>query len=438
MLAGGAGAAAVTRSANGAAGAGQPSGHFFVYGMPGTAEGNSTLQGGTGPAARALARSSPTAIASKLAAAPVASPDQRTLALVTVDETESAARVTLSLIDTTSFAIAAQGTLRLAGLPARTNILPTAVFAPGTSVVALVLAITSPSDWRTISKIDATGGTRRIPAATWRSHHELAYFDAGTGRFTGPFSLADAPSLVLSTVAATGTDLLLWTTQEPQPMAHLKARPEPAPVSRLAAYPLGGGQARFSVPSPGPWPGGEPVLTLASGDVARLLAGRDMQVWSARTGRLATTAITAIEEVWAKPSAVTMTQRPDGTLLLVKAGIGRAVVVDPARSFRVRAQVDFPVPAVAYGGPASKAVLSPDGDILYVLGAKAGGLSGYDVGTGALRASYSHGQHYSGLYQLASGALLATGTASPRVSFFSPSLRLLGSMQTTLFVADVF
>ncbi len=364
------------------------------------------------------------------------SPDRSTLALVTVDEAESAASVTLSLIDTASFAIAAQGSLRLAGLPARTNILPTAVFAPGTSVVALVLAITSPSNWRTIVKKDATRGTRSLPAATWRSHHELAYFDRRTGEFAGPFSLGDAPSLALSTIAANGRDLFLWTTEEPQPSDAGKGRP--APVSRLSVYPLRGGSARLSVPSPGPWPSGEPVITLPDGDIARLVEGRDMQVWSA-AGHLTSIRIAAIEEVFAKAAAVTMTPRPDGTLLLSKPGIGRAVVVDPVHSFRVRSQVDFPVPALAYGGPASKAVLSPAGDVLYVLGARAvGGLAAYDVATGTLRASYSHGHHYCGLYQLSSGSLLAVGTDSPRVSFFSSSLRPLGSMDTTLFVADVF
>lgn len=450
MLAGGVGAAAlvvlpdlafagsasaITTAATDAVAVGRGPGHFFVYGLPGTAErGSSAVQGAAGPAARALVRSSPIAMASKLAAGPVMSPDQSTLALVTVDEAESAASVTLSLIDTASFAIAAQGSLRLAGLPARTNILPTAVFAPGTSVVALVLAITSPSNWRMITKKD--GGTRSLLAATWRSHHELAYFDRRTGEFTGPFSLGDAPSLALSTAAANAHDLFLWTTEEPQPGQAAKGRP--APVSRLSVYPLGGGSARLSVPSPGPWPAGEPVITLPDGDIARLVEGRDMQVWSA-AGHLTSTRIAAIEEVFAKAAAVTVTPRPDGMLLLSKPGIGRAIVVDPAHSFRVRSQVDFPVPALAYGAPASKAVLSPAGDVLYVLGPRAvGGLSAYDVATGALRASYSRGHHYCGLYQLSSGSLLAVGTDSPRVSFFSSSLRPLGSMDTTLFVADVF
>jgi hypothetical protein len=84
-------------------------------------------------------------------------------------------------------------------------------------------------------------------------------------------------------------------------------------------------------------------------------------------------------------------------------------------------------------------VLSAAGDVLYVLGAaRSGGLSSYNVATGALMASFSQDQQYAGLYRLPSGTLLAVAAANPRLAFFSPSLSPLGSMDTTLQVSDVF
>ena len=65
-------------------------------------------------------------------------------------------------------------------------------------------------------------------------------------------------------------------------------------------------------------------------------------------------------------------------------------------------------------------MLSPAGDILYVLGpADAGGLCAYHVASGALTHSYTEGRHYAGLHQLPSGTLLAVGPEKPRLAFFS-------------------
>jgi len=101
--------------------------------------------------------------------------------------------------------------------------------------------------------------------------------------------------------------------------------------------------------------------------------------------------------------------------------------------------VDYPVPSSPGGAPASKAVLSPAGDTLYVLGgAKTGGISAYDMATGKLAGSYSHGRQYFGLYQLASGTLLTLSPGNPRLEFFSPGLSLLGTAATNLHVSAVF
>ena len=110
-----------------------------------------------------------------------------------------------------------------------------------------------------------------------------------------------------------------------------------------------------------------------------------------------------------------------------------------ADSFRAKACVRFPAPASPLGAPWSKAVLSPAGRTLYVLGpAGAGGLCAYDVASGALAGSYSEGRHYAGLYQLPSGTLLAVAPENPRLAFFSSTLSPLGTADTTLQVSAVY
>src|ERR1700733_12268605 len=178
--------------------------HVFLYGV---------LQSGSPPGGSVAATVSPTSrsgslpaavpVASNLATAPVLSPDQATVALVTVTSVSGGAQVTLTLVGTASAAIAKQGSIAITGIPEGTNILTTPVFAAGSTTIALVLAITEPAGQRQISKRDPR--TDRVvirSATTWKTHHALAYFDAGTGSFTGPFHLADQPSLALSTAVA--------------------------------------------------------------------------------------------------------------------------------------------------------------------------------------------------------------------------------------------
>jgi len=421
--------------------------HAFLYGIP---DPGSSLAASLAvarypasraaeyPAARSAAPDS-VPVAVKLAAAPVSSPDQETTALATVDSVADGARVTLTLLSGSSAAIAKQGSVTIRDVPDGASILVTPVFAPGSAIISLVMAITVPVSRRKVHKADPhTGAKVSRWATTWRSHHALAYFDQRTGAFTGPFHLANEPSLALSTAAASHSDLYLWTTREPQPgdSAHIRAR---ALLSRVSAFPLGSGKARFSESAPAPWPGGEPVVTLPNGHVARLVRGRDVQVCSARTGEVTELAIAPLSAIRAKPSAVTMQARPDGTVFMTKPGAGVAVVADPADSFRAKAHIRFPVPGAPLGAPWSKAVLSPAGDTLYVLGsAAAGGLCAYDVPSGKLAGSYSEGRQYAGLYLLPSGTLLAVAPENPRLAFFSSTLSPLGTTETTLQVSAVF
>jgi hypothetical protein len=349
------------------------------------------------------------------------------------------AKITLTLLDATSAAAAQQGSVTVTGVPHDANVLVTPVFAPGSTIVSMVLAISMPAGKRLVRKADPrTGHLVSRWATTWTSHHALAYFDQRGGAITGPFHLSGEPSLALSTAAANSSDLLIWTTREPQPDDPAEIRAQ-ASLSRLTVFPLGSGTARLSVLAPAPWPGGEPHVMLRSGDMARLVRGRDVQVCSARTGEVTELGIPAFTHGRAKPSAITMQARPDGTVFMTKPGAGVAVIADPADSFRTTAHIQFPPPAAPLGAPWSKAVLSPAGDTCYVLGpAATGGLCAYDAGSGKLVGSYSEGRQYAGLYQLPSGTLLAVRPENPRLAFFSSGLSPLGTADTNLYVSAVF
>jgi hypothetical protein len=415
--------------------------YAFLYGTRGTdpAPGGSLVAAAMRPASRTASPLTPVPVAINLAAAPVSSPDQTVTALATVNMVSDGARITLTLLDAASAAVAKQGTVTVPGVSRDANVLVTPVFAPGSAIVSLVLAITTPVGKRLVHKAHPhTGGPVIQWATVWRSHHALAYFDQRSGAMTEPFHLSDEPSLALSTAAANSSDLVLWTTREPQPgdPAELRAQ---ASLSRLSVFPLGSGKARLSALAPAPWPGGEPVSTLPTGDIARLVWGRQVQVCSARTGEVTGLGIPAFSQEHAKPSAVTMQARPDGTVFMTKPGAGTAVIADPADSFRTRTQIQFPAPASPLGAPWSKAVLSPEGETLYVLGpAATGGLCAYNVGSGKLVASYSEGRQYYGLHQLSSGDLLAVLPENPRLAFFSSDLSPLGTADTDLHVSAIF
>jgi len=375
-----------------------------------------------------------TPVAVSLASAPVLSPDQSSVALITVNSVSGGSAVTLTLVNSSTAAIEAQGTVTVSGTPAGTNIIATPVFATGTSTIAVVLGITEPTGHQPAVK---KGTGVHFDATTWQSHHALAYFDTSTGAFAGPFDLNNGPALALHTAAANTSDLFLWTTPEPQITA-VKGTASPLPT--VSVFPLGAGTPRLTAPALAPWPGHEPVVTLASGDVARFVNGSAVQVVSAQNGDTTQTAISALSARPAKPSSITMTARPDGTLFLVKPGIGRAVIADPAASFNIKAQVDFPVPGVPAGGLVHKAVLSASGETLYVLGpTKTGGLAAYDVATGKMTASFSKGSiSYTGLSLLPSGNLLAVTGNNPRLAYFSPTLEPLATANSTLQIAAVY
>ncbi len=388
--------------------------------------------------------SAPTTIAEQLSSLPVKSPDGSVLALIAVSSQQAGeTAITVRLLDTGSAGVVSAGTLPLRGLPDDTSLLLTPAFAADSATLALVLSITVPTNVRNITKAKPGGGTVTVPAATWTSHHALAYFDRSTASFAGPYELSDDPSLARVSAVADARDLFLWTVAEASATRagkSAKGSPGQAPVTRFSAFPLGKGTARFSLPAPGPWPvSGEPVVALPTGDLARLAYGRQVEIYSALTGQARQVNIAALGLPSARPGIPSMQLRPDGTVFIANPAIGRAVITDPAESFKTVSVLSYPPPATAGGAPASKAVLSSDAKTMFVLGpARIGGVSAYDVATGKLVASYAHGEQYTGIYQLASAAVLAISSASPRLTFLTPSLEPFSTADTELQVAAVF
>lgn len=413
--------------------------HFFLYGSTGplTTPG---LQGWRPPAARGAAPPAPRVVGSGLAARPARSGDGATVAFPTVQNGPGAASVTLTLVDAATSAVETTATLDLPGVPADATVLVRPVFA-GAATVALVIAVTVPTQWHTFRKTPADGPAVTTPSATWTTHHVLAYLDRASGTFAGPFDLADAPALAWTDTAADADSLYLWTIREPAVSVGTKQKPLPAPPTRLLTFPLGSGKPSRAARSAGAWPNGATGLVLSTGDVARVAEGRDLEVYSPGSGASQRIAFPELRIESARAGATTTHVRPDGTLLIANAAFGRAVVVDPAASFRTVTVLDYPRPQIALGGPDAKTALSADGTVLYTLGSAAvGGLSAYEIATGDLVATYSDGAHYSGVYQLPSGTLLAVNgnDSGSQLGFFSPSLSRLGASSTDMYVAEVF
>ena len=115
------------------------------------------------PVSRAASPPTPVPVAIKLAAAPVSSPDQAVTALATVDMVHDGAKITLTLLDATSAAVAQQGSVTVPGVPHDANVLVTPVFAPGSAIVSLVLAITMPVGKRLVRKAHPRTGSLSDP-----------------------------------------------------------------------------------------------------------------------------------------------------------------------------------------------------------------------------------------------------------------------------------
>lgn len=423
-----------------ASAASSPSSFFFLYGSTGSGttpgfEGWRPPAGGAAGSASALR-----VVGSGLAARPVRSADGALVAFPTVGTAPTGATVALSVVASATGAVQTAATLVLPGVPQDASVLVRPVFA-GTATLALVIAVSVPTGWHTFQKPHPNGSAVTTTSATWTTHHLLAYLDLGSGAFTGPFDLGDAPALAWTDAAADAEHLYLWTLREPAVSVGTKAAPLPAPPVRLLTFPLGSGRPVQSARSAGSWPSGATALVLPTGDVARVADGRDLEVYSPQTGASTRLTFAELQLQSAKAGATTVHPRPDGTLVVANAAFGRAIVLDPASAYRVVTVLDYPRPRIALGGPDAKTALSPDGTVLYTLGpAAVGGLSAYEIATGDLVASVSDGTAYSGVYQLPSSTLLAVKGAATgsTLGFFSPSLTRLGASSTDMYVAEVF
>ena len=133
--------------------------HAFLYGIPDPGSSPAaSLAAVRYPASRSQKTPDPVPVAVKLAAAPASSPDGETTALATVDTVPDGARVTLTLLDVSSAAVAKQGSVTISGVPDDSNILVTPVFAPRSAIISLVMAITVPVSKRLIRKADPHTG----------------------------------------------------------------------------------------------------------------------------------------------------------------------------------------------------------------------------------------------------------------------------------------
>jgi hypothetical protein len=178
---------------------------------------------------------------------------------------------------------------------------------------------------------------------------------------------------------------------------------------------------------------------MPDGQLVRLVYGRELEVYSPIDGSLTSVSLGPLDTPSAKPAYATMQLQNDNLLFIAKPVTGQAVVLDPNSSFEVLAQLTFPVPPNAGGGPTSKAVLSADGATLYTLGqGLSGGIDAYAVPSGTPVASQADGNQYNGIYILPSGTIIAIQQVNPRLSFFDSSLNSIATADTNLSVVGVF
>ena len=408
--------------------------HFFLYGTTGPR----THAGVEDRKSPGTGASSASNVVTGLDLAPVKSADGSTLALVSTSSTGASRSVTLTLVDTQSGATTARKTLALPDASSAASILTRPVFA-GPDTVVLLVAVSEPSQPRAVRKTPATGRETVTTGYTWTTRHQVAYFDRGRSTFNGPHPvrLGSNPYLALTDAAADSTHLYLWAVQDYSRVLLGKGAAHTSLTTEFFAIPLGSGTPAAAAASRGPWPSGANARILATGHVARVLAGRDLELYSPADGSLRTVSLAPMHEVGAaKPGAITLDSLPNGNAVITNSALGRATVVDPAAQFATVVVADYP--RVPY--PVRGASVSADGTTLYTLGARGtGGLNAYRMSDGSLTASYTHGETYTGVYQMAGGNLLTlTAGQQTGLSFFTPGLEPVATAATDVLVAGVY
>jgi hypothetical protein len=417
-----------------AGGSGSAVPHFFLYGTTGP----QTHPGVERREASSAGASQASNVVTGLDVAPVKSADGGTLALVSTSPMGAARSVTLTLVDTQSGTTTSRKTLALPDASPAASILSRPLFA-GPNTVVLLIAVSEPSEPRTLRKQPATGPAAVTTSFRWTTRHQVAYFDRVRSTFSRPRSLrlGSNPYLALTDAAADSTHLYLWAIQDYSRIRVGKGAANPSLTTEFFAIPLGSGTPAMATASAGPWPSGVGAQILSSGHIARVIAGRDLEVYSPADGSLRTVSLAPMHEVSAaKPGAITFESLSNGHALITNSAFGRATIVDPTARFATITTIDYP--RVPY--PVRGASVSSDGTILYTLGARdTGGINGYKLSNGALTTSYSHGETYTGVYQLAGGNLLTlTAGRQTGLSFFTPRLERVATATTDVLVAGVY
>jgi len=411
--------------------------NYFLFGIrdPASHMAGRTIQSGRPPSI-AEDLTPPTAIATELMELPLLSPDRSTVALIIVDQTSTVSNLDVILIDAMKGTISPHHRLVLPALSGETQVLTTSCFSTDSATLAIVLSIMVPTNQRMATKIHPrTRQTVVVPQVTWVVHHSIIYFNRISTSFAGPYDLDDAPSLARITLAANTRDLFLWTMKEP--LAVQNGQPEPVP--QLSVFSLGSGTPRKTTSAPGPWPvNGEPVAALKTGDIVRLINGRQLQAYAAESAQMIQWDVPILNKPSARPGALTMQVQSNGLIFLADPAIGQAGLLDLHRSFRIVSAISYSPPLFAGGAPEGKVALSSNGEILYTLGGlQFGGVSAYEMSTGALKGTYGQGEQYIGIYVLPNDTVLALRTTSPRLTFLNPMLAPIGTADTDLNVVSV-
>jgi len=209
-------------------------------------------------------------------------------------------------------------------------------------------------------------------------------------------------------------------------------------MPRLSRWALGAAAADWTVPVRGPWPvNGEPVTITATNLLVRLAYGRILECYNMDTGHMSTL------ELWpnrnaARPGSNMLWSDGNSMVLVLNTALGRCAIVNTEGSSSVVRSIDIP-PALYYsGGPDAKAVWDSQRGLLYALGpATQGGIVAYDTNTGNVVNRTDGQRHYSGIFRLPDGTLVATAPDQPRLTRLATDLALIGTQAIDVHVLGV-
>lgn len=405
--------------------------HFFLPGsMPGLAQTSSSPpQTSTG------------VLVSQPSSSPTLSPDGQHLAVAEIVGSPVPTAISLYLIDRSTANVETKADLELPTLPVGTLIICTPAFLSNSTKLGLLIAIMEPTTMHTVRKVNPNTGEQIVAQApNWVSYHMLAFFDSESSLFTGPVSLNNAPSLANARVVADESSVYVFAVAEYAALGGSKESPATYPMTQIWAYDFGAQSPRYQVATSTYWPVNmEPTVVNSNDTVARLVAPDTIESYTTTNGSSSPYTVAFLTGGSAKPTPTTMQLQSSGELLLVRAGLGRATLVDPTNSFTPSWEITFASPKYYNGGISTKGVLSADGSKFYVLGGKSvGGIAAYDVSTGQMVEAASDGTHFSGLALSQGGQLIAYSPDSQAVSLYNPQLAYLGKEVIDIYVSELY